>query len=72
MKVTREFEDFVVEYDDSEQVRDRVFNRLMEFLHEHNLYNGEVILQSDSIQLDAPDFLADLIDNVIQFEVKDK
>ena len=63
---------FVCEYDDSETIKNAVFERVMEFFKDHEAFSGESIMQSDSPLIDAPNVLADIADNIIKFSVECK
>lgn len=62
--------DFVCEYDDSESIKNAVFERVMEFFKTHESFSGEQIMQSDSPTIDAPNVLADIADDIIKFSVE--
>lgn len=65
-----ETSDFICKYDDSESVKNAVFERVMEFFKTHESFHGEQIMQSDSPLIDAPNVLADIADNIIKFNVE--
>lgn len=67
-----ETDDFVCEYDDSESVKNAVFDRVMDFFKTHESFSGEQIMQSDGPMIDAPSVLADIADDIIKFSVKSK
>ena len=62
--------DFVCEYDDSESIKNAVFERVVEFFYTHEAFSGEQIIQSDSPTIDAPNVLADIANNIIKFTVE--
>ena len=73
MKRSIQTEDFNVVFEDTPELRERVFEHVLAFLTKHEAFSGESIMQSDDPQIEAPEFLAELVDEVFQFdtEVKD-
>lgn len=67
---TNEFGDEIT-YNDSREIRDKVFDYLMEkFFLKYEAVSGEIIMQSDEPQLFAPEVLSEIADNIIGFELK--
>ena len=64
----RKFEDYTIEYSDTDETKSEVFNRLIEFFIKHEAFNGEAIYQNDNPLLDAPELLSDIAENIIQFK----
>lgn len=46
-----------------------VMKRLHAYFDKHQAYNGESICQNDGPQMDAPQVLADIADDLLQFKV---
>ena len=70
-----DFDDYTVEYDESPEMKSRVFNYLIqEYYRKHKAFAGEVIQQDDDCILDAPDILSHIADEIIKFKetYKDK
>ena len=61
----------VVEWNDSPETKDAVFQHLLNWYIEHGAFSGESIMQRDDPQLDAPVILSDIADDVIKFRLKD-
>ena len=59
-----------VTYEDTPEVHKAVFDHVLKWFHEHQCYNGEMIMQSDAPQLTAAEMLADLADDVIRFDAE--
>lgn len=59
-----------VSYDDSQEVKDAVFARVMEYFVKHEIFDGESLHQMDNPIIDAPNVLSDICDDIIKFEVK--
>jgi hypothetical protein len=45
---------------------------LEEWIVKHGAHSGEMIMQDDDCQIEAPVFLADLVDNIIKPEMIDE
>ena len=56
-------------YNAGRDVEKEVFKRVIEFFKEHECFSGECMHQCDGPQLAAPEFLSDLLDDVLKFEV---
>ena len=67
---TLEFEDFVVSFDDSEEMKNKVFEAVINWFVKYEAFCGEIIIQCDMPNMDSPNILAKLADDVIQFDVK--
>jgi len=62
------FDGFVVEFDDSQEVKNAVFDRVMEYFVNCESFSSETIMQYDSAIISAPDLMGDIADNVIKFK----
>ena len=71
MKITIEEYDSVneLQYEDSQETKDLVFEKVLAFFKERHVYCGESAVQSDNVALDAPEFFADLADDVFKFQI---
>jgi hypothetical protein len=63
-------EDATVEYEDTQEIRDAVFERVMAYFNEYECYSGEIIHQSDDPQIYAPSVMSDIADEIIAFRWK--
>lgn len=54
----------------TEQMKNEVFNRVLRWFAYHEVWSGESVVQNDAPCIDAPQFLADLVDEVICPEVE--
>jgi len=61
--------DRIVTYDDSQETRNAVFNRVIDWYFMHGSFSGESIVQSDDPSIDAPNILAQIADDIIKFNV---
>lgn len=63
-------DDFEVEFDDSAEVKDAIFNYLIEkYYVKLEAFNGETIMQCDDTLIEAPSVLAKIADSIIKFKV---
>lgn len=65
----KEFNDFTIKYNDSQIIKNKVFDRIMEFFIKHECFDGESLCQMDNPQIEAPMLLSEIADDVIKFEV---
>ena len=61
----------LVTYEDTPEVRDAVFERVMEYFKKCKCFAGEVICQSDNPIIEAPNVLCDIADDIIKFKEED-
>lgn len=71
MTKTLKFSDHTVTYEDSPEIRDAVFERVMQYFNEYNCYAGEIIHQSDDPIIYAPNVLSDIADDILKFKMED-
>lgn len=62
--------DYFVQFEETPQLKEEVFERCLNWFIKHKAFAGEVIMQSDEPLIDAPDLMADLADDVFKFEYK--
>lgn len=65
-----ETKDCIIQFEDSEALRDLVFYKLIEWYTENHLFSGESIMQSDRGNIESPVLLSDIADDIIKFDVK--
>lgn len=65
----QEFKDFILEFDESPELKERVYTKVLNFFIAMESFSGESIMQSDHPQLEAAPFLADLADDDFKFDV---
>ncbi len=64
-----ETDEYVVSYEETEEVKNLVFHCLVSFFREHEFFNGESLFQSDEGQIESPNVLAELLDKVFKFKI---
>ncbi len=70
MKVFKRLDGMTVSYDDTPELRNAVFERVLLFFIEQKTFSGESICQMDGPQIEAPNMLGDLADDVFKFQTK--
>lgn len=60
--------DDIITYDITDEQKDKIINRLIEYYSTHS-HIGEEIHQDDDSIIDAPSVLSDICDNIIEFKV---
>ena len=63
-------DDYEITYDDSPEMAKAVFDKLIEWYIDTELFSGESICQSDTGNIEAPMILSDIADDVIKFDEK--
>jgi len=64
--------DVTVTYEDTPEVRDKVFERVLEYVKKYNASSGESIHQDDDCIIYAPVVLSDIVDDILEMEWKDE
>lgn len=73
MKRTIDLNTHKVTFDDCPEIHKRVFDRLLErYFLKHDAFCGDTIMQCDNPQIEAAPILAEIVDEVIKFEVEYK
>jgi hypothetical protein len=65
----REFDDFIIEFNDSQGTKENLFNRMLLFFVKMESFSSESIMQSDEPQIEAAPLLGDIADEVFKFNV---
>ncbi len=65
---TIEFDEFTLTYSDNLEVQKAVFDKLISWYMEYELFSGESIMQNDDGQIYAPVLLSDIADDIIKFD----
>lgn len=60
--------DLKVKVDITDEKKDKIIERILQYCKENNCVDGETLHQSDNCLLDAPNVLSDIIDNIIKFQ----
>ena len=59
----------IVTYKDSYEIREAVFEKVLAWFLRVGSFSGECIMQSDKPQIEAPELLIELADDVFEFDV---
>ena len=62
--------DVTVEYNDSEQTKEKLFNTMLEFFKEHDCYCSESYMQCDAPQIAVDEMMEEIIEEVFAFEAE--
>lgn len=63
-------EDLCVKFEETPELKESVYDRVLKFFLDHDAYYGEVIMQSDDPQIEAPVLLSDIADGLFKFDVE--
>ncbi len=66
---THETSEYTCNFDDSEEAKNHIYAKLLDWFQKHELYTGEAIVQSDIAQIEAPDLMAFLAEEGFKFDV---
>ncbi len=58
-----------IKYKDDPETKELVFQKVVNYFVDHQCFFGESVFQNDEVQLDAPEFLSELADEYLKFEV---
>lgn len=72
MKNEIETEHLIASYTDNEDVREKIFKRVLDYFKENEIFSGEAIHQDDNAIISAPNVLSDIADDILMFNVADK
>jgi hypothetical protein len=64
------FDDFEVSFEETNDIRNKVYEAVLNFLIEKNAFSGEVIMQSDDCLIESPQIIAKIADDIFKFKVK--
>lgn len=71
-KITHETKDYIVKVRDDPQFHAKVSKAVIKFFIDHECFAGESFSQCDSPQIDAMEFMPELLDDIIKFDCKYK
>ncbi len=63
--------DLIAKYEETEEKKQMLWDAFIKWCKEHDASSGESF-QNDDFQINAPEFMADAIDNIIVFKVEYK
>lgn len=62
--------DRIVSFEETPELKEKVYQNVLAWIKKHDAYHGEVIMQDDDCIISAPDLLSDIVDELFKFEVK--
>jgi hypothetical protein len=65
-----ETDDYIVRFMSGDDVKEKVFNALVEWYKKHEAFSGESICQSDGPTIDATNILSNIADDILAFDVE--
>ena len=68
MLVTQQFDGGYITYKDDQSTRDAVYEKVLEWFMKTQCFNGESIQQCDIAQIESPELLVHLADDVFEFD----
>ena len=69
---TIDHQDFIVQYEETPELKEKVYQAVLEYYKKHQAYAGEVIMQDDNCQINAPDVFAVIADDLFKFKTVSK
>lgn len=69
MKMKLQLDNCTVEYDDSQEVKDAVFQRVLAFAKKEEIFTGESLNQMDSGTIGSLEAMTYILDDIIKFKV---
>ena len=66
---TKKIDGGIVTYQDGQGVKDAIFEKLLTWFCRHKAFDGYGIMQCDAPNLDAPNVLCDIADDIFEFDV---
>lgn len=65
---TQQVDGGYVTYNDDQSTRDMLFDKMLKWYIERNVFNGESIMQSDGPLMDGPDLLVEIAEDIFEFD----
>lgn len=62
-----ENDEYTLEYDDSQEAKERVFNILLKWFKKVDHFSGDSLGQSDDTYIEAPELLAEIAEEGFKF-----
>ncbi len=67
---TRKMESGTATYHDSQEVKNAVFEKIISWLIKYEISSGMSIMQGDDAYMSAPELLAEIVDDILEFDIK--
>jgi hypothetical protein len=58
-------------YQETEDIKQELFDAFIKWCEKYGAYSGEQLSQNDDCQIYAPEFMADTVDDIMQFKIID-
>lgn len=63
--------DTKISYSSSEKTKQEVFDAIINWVRKHDAWSGEILCQDDDCQIEAPQLLADIVDDILDFKYEE-
>ena len=63
-------ENYSTSYDDSERAKEKLYNEVVNFFLEYEVFDGESIYQCDRVQEPILELVSDIAENILKFKTK--
>ncbi len=70
MRSVIETGDFKVSFEDTPEVHREVYLKVLHFFKDQEAFSGEAVMQNDGPQINGPELLAELADDIYKFDVE--
>jgi len=70
MKRTIEQKDIRITFNETEELKQAIYDRVLKFFVDMESFWGESIMQSDNPQIEAPIVMSDIADDLFKFDVE--
>ncbi len=61
--------DALISYKNDQDIKDKIYDKIIEWCFKENIFLEEVFMQSDDGVIEAPVLLSNIIDDIIKFKV---
>lgn len=61
------FYEDIYTFEETQEVKDVIYEKLIKWIEDHKAYSWEKIGQDDDCQIDASDLIGDIVDNCFNF-----
>jgi hypothetical protein len=61
---------YSIVFEESNELKDKVYESVLNWFIKHKSFHGETIMQNDDTLINAPDFLSDVCDDMFKFKIE--
>lgn len=70
MSITVETDEYTLTYDAGPEIQNQLYTKMLGFYKRHHAFSGESVMQCDGPQLEAPELLAEIAEEIFNFDVE--